>query len=285
MRLDAHVNEDVPFRLCGDPFRLRQVLINVVGNAVKFTRDGEIKVHVSRIDEHAEDVALQFLVRDTGVGIPAEKQRSIFEAFEQADSSTTREYGGTGLGLAISSKIVGLMGGRIWVDSQPGCGSSFYWTANFARPVLQQAPPPIGLEQPAMRQARIALRVLLAEDHDVSRELMTKLLELRGYEVTAVRDGKGVLETMALQTFDLVLMDLHMSELDGLAATAEIRRKEQGGAPLPIIALTADAGTGLRERCLRAGFTEYVAKPVKPGALYALIENLGKPAVARKAET
>lgn len=285
VRLDVRVSEDVPSRLCGDPLRLRQVLVNVVGNAVKFTHEGAIEVRVSRLDDHAERVTLQFLVRDTGVGIPAEKQQSIFEAFEQADSSTTREYGGTGLGLAIASKIVGLMDGRMWVISQPGYGSSFYWTARFARAVLEQGPPPVGLEHPVMKLARVRLRLLVAEDHEVSRELMKKLLEMRGHEVTAVCNGKHVLEEMDRQTFDLVLMDLHMSELDGFAAMAEIRRTEQGRPPIPVIALTADVAPGLRERCLAAGFTEYLAKPVKPEPLYALIEKLGKPRVARKAAT
>ena len=285
VRLSAHVEEDVPSRLCGDPLRLRQVLVNVVGNAAKFTQEGEIEVQVSRLVDHAEGVALQFLVRDTGVGIPAGKQRSIFEAFEQADSSTAREYGGTGLGLAIASKIVGLMGGRMWVVSQPGHGSSFYWTARLARPALEQEPPPEHLEQAAIQQARAPLRVLVAEDHEISRELMKKLLEMRGHEVTAVCNGTRVLEEMERQAFDLVLMDLHMSGMDGLAATDEIRRKEQGRPPLPVIALTVDVAPGIRERCLAAGFTEYLAKPFKPEVLYELIERLGKPAATHKAAT
>ncbi|HET9322205.1 MAG TPA: ATP-binding protein, partial [Bryobacteraceae bacterium] len=278
VRIEAHVNEDVPSRLSGDPLRLRQVLVNVVGNAVKFTREGEIEVQVSRVDEQDENVALQFLVRDTGVGIPAEKQRSIFEAFEQADSSTTREYGGTGLGLAIASKIVGMMGGRMWVESQPGHGSSFFWTARFARPALEEAGPPERLERPEPRQAHVTLQILLAEDHDVSRTLMKKLLEMRGHQVTAVCNGRQALQEMDRQIFDVLLMDIHMSELDGLTATAVIRGNEQGAAQVPIIALTADAGAGLRERYLAMGFTDYIAKPVKPEALYALIESLAKPA-------
>jgi CheY-like chemotaxis protein len=286
VRIEAHVNADVPSRLCGDPLRLRQVLVNVVGNAVKFTREGEIEVQVSRLDEPAETVALQFLVRDTGVGIPAGKHQSIFDAFEQADSSTTREYGGTGLGLAIASKIVGMMGGRMWVESQPGHGSSFFWTTRFARPALEEAGPPERLEQPKPTQAAVPLRILLAEDHDVSRKLMKKLLEMRGHQVTAVCNGRQALEEKDRHVFDVVLMDVHMSELDGLSATAAIRRKEQGAPPVPIVALTADAGDGLRERYLALGFTDYIAKPVKPEALYALIEGLGKPAtVARKAVT
>lgn len=282
VRIEAHVNADVPSRLCGDPLRLRQVLVNVVGNAVKFTREGEIEVQVSRVDKQDEKIALQFLVRDTGVGIPAEKHRSIFEAFEQADSSTTREYGGTGLGLAIASKIVGMMGGRMWVESQPGHGSSFFWTARFARPALEEAGPTEPLEQLEPTQARVPLQILLAEDHDVSRKLMKKLLEMRGHQVTSVCNGRQALQEMDSHVFDVVLMDVHMSELDGLSATAAIRRKEQGAPPVPIVALTADAGAGLRERYLAMGFTDYVAKPVRPEALYALIESLGKPAAAAR---
>ena len=286
MRIEARVNADVPSRLCGDPLRLRQVLVNVVGNAVKFTREGEIEVQVSRVDKQDEKIALQFLVRDTGVGIPAEKHQSIFEAFEQGDPSTTREYGGTGLGLAIASKIVGMMGGRMWVESQPGHGSSFFWTARFARPALEEARPPEQLEHPKLTQAAVPLQILLAEDHDVSRKLMKKLLDMRGHQVTAACNGRQALQEMDSHVFDVVLMDIHMSELDGLSATAAIRRKEQGAPPVPIVALTADAGDGLRERYLAMGFTDYIAKPVKPEALYALIENLSKPAaVSRKAAT
>ncbi|MBZ5592341.1 MAG: response regulator [Acidobacteriia bacterium] len=275
IQLRSSVDASVPLRLQGDPLRLRQVMVNVVGNALKFTDRGEIESRVSRIPDSSAGVLLQFTVRDTGIGIPPEKQRSIFEAFEQADSSTTRKYGGTGLGLAISARIVELMGGRMWVESQPGQGSSFHWTARFAtasekdaRVVLDTAK----METPVA--ATPSLKILVAEDHDMSRQLLKKLLEMRGYLVVAVTNGNEVLREMEQQAFDLVLMDIRMPELDGLGTTAEIRRREQGGKPMPIIALTAEAAEGLRERYMASGITEYLAKPIKPERLFELIEKM-----------
>ena len=185
------------------------------------------------------------MVRDTGIGIAPEKRLSIFEAFEQADSATTREYGGSGLGLAISSRILQLMGGRIWVESEPGRGSSFYWTASFAQPSLEKSTPERNLEK--AKESRAPVRILVAEDHELSRTLLKKLLEMRDYHVTAVSNGSEVLEEIGLQTIDLVLMDIHMPGMDGVEATAEIRRREQAGPHIPIVAVTADAAPSLRE--------------------------------------
>ena len=268
LTIESHVDADVPLRLLGDPLRLRQVLVNVVGNAVKFTSEGGIEVRLSRLEAGAGQAVLQFVVRDTGIGIAPEKHRAIFEAFEQADSSTTREYGGSGLGLAISSRILELMNGRMWVESQPGRGSSFYWTASFAQPASEVSTPERNPE---------TIRVLVAEDHEVSRVLLKRLLEMRDYQVTTVSNGREVLEEIARQTFDLVLMDIHMPGLDGLEATAEIRRQEQAGPHIPIVAVTAEAAPRLREHYLAAGFSEYLSKPIKPEELYALIESLVHP--------
>jgi CheY-like chemotaxis protein len=254
---------------------LRQVLVNVVGNAVKFTSHGDIELRVSRVTDPSEGIVLQFTVRDTGIGIALEKQRSIFEAFEQADSSTTRKYGGTGLGLAISSRIVERMGGRMWVESQPGAGSSFHWTARFATGAGHESWSSTDIQGYARKaDAKHIWRILVAEDHDASRQLLQKLLEIRGYWVTAVSNGNEVLRELDQYSFDLVLMDIHMPELDGLAATAEIRRREKEGKHIPIVALTAEAASGLRERYLAAGLTEYLAKPIKPQKLFELIENI-----------
>jgi CheY-like chemotaxis protein/anti-sigma regulatory factor (Ser/Thr protein kinase) len=271
------VERDVPFQVDGDPLRLRQVLVNVVGNAVKFTSQGEIEVHVSRLDESAGSVTLQFTVRDTGIGIPVDKQQSIFEAFEQGDSSTTREYGGTGLGLAISARLVQLMFGRIWVKSRPGAGSSFHWTARFANPTSEPlSPATLPQNSWSATRAEVPLRILIAEDHELSRRLLKTLVEIRGHSATAVSNGNEVLHEMERHEFDVVLMDIHMPELDGLETTAAIRRRETG-ARVPIIALTAESSPGLREHYLAAGITEYLAKPVKPEVLFALIEGMCRP--------
>ena len=275
IRLRSHVDPSVPLRLQGDPLRLRQVIVNVVGNALKFTDQGEIESRISRISDSSGGVCLQFTVRDTGIGIPPEKQQAIFAAFEQADSSTTRKYGGTGLGLAISSRIVELMGGRMWVESQPRQGSSFHWTARFAAvsekesPVVCEASPDVS---PATGPN---LKILVAEDHDLTRQLMKTLLEMRGYLVLTVANGKDALVEFERQDFDLILVDIHMPELDGVETAAEIRRRERaGGKPVPIIALTAESVGGLRERYISSGVTDYLAKPVKPEKLFALIESL-----------
>src|SRR5579872_6207391 len=187
LRMQWQVADDVPQQLLGDPFRVRQVLVNILGNAVKFTESGEIDMRVSRMDAPAEGVSLQFSVRDTGIGIPPEKQRSIFEAFEQADASTTRKYGGTGLGLAISSKIVQLMGGHIWVESRPNYGSTFSWTARFTETENDTASP----APPTARAARSPLRILAAEDHEVSRQMLKSLVELRGHSIVTASDGRS----------------------------------------------------------------------------------------------
>lgn len=275
LQLRSYVDASVPLRLRGDPLRLRQVLVNVLGNALKFTERGDIESRISRVPDPAAGVLLQFTVRDTGIGIAPEKQRSIFDAFEQGDSSTTRKYGGTGLGLAISVRLVELMGGRMWVESQPGQGSSFHWTARFATVSgneAQAAPEDAGAQRfPA---ATVNLKILVAEDHDMSRQLLQKLLDMRGHTVVAVANGKDALREMEQQAFDVVLMDMRMPELDGIGATAEIRRREKGGRSIPIIALTAEASEGIRDRYVEAGVTDYLAKPIKPEKLFELIEKI-----------
>jgi CheY-like chemotaxis protein len=275
LQLRSYVDPGVPLRLRGDPLRVRQVLVNLLGNALKFTERGVIECRISRIPDPSAGIVLQFTIRDTGIGIAPEKQRSIFEAFEQADSSTTRKYGGTGLGLAISSRLVELMGGRIWVDSQPGQGSSFHWTARFATVAGQDAGgAPETVEAQSVPAPTTKLKILVAEDHDMSRQLLQKLLDMRGYAVVTVANGKDALREMEEQAFDVVLMDMHMPELDGMGATAEIRRREQGRPPTPIIALTAESSEGLRERYVDAGITDYLAKPIKPERLFDLIEKV-----------
>ncbi len=275
LQLRSYVDAGVPLQLRGDPLRLRQVLVNVLGNALKFTEQGEIESRIARIPDPSPGVLLQFTVRDTGIGIAPEKQRSIFEAFEQGDATTTRKYGGTGLGLAISARLVELMGGRMWVDSQPGMGSSFHWTARFetvADKDAHAATMAAGAHRAPAATAN--LKILVAEDHDMSRKLLEKLLDMRGYAVVAVANGKDALREMEEQAFDVVLMDMHMPELDGLGATAEIRRREKGERPIPIIALTAESSEGLREHYVNAGITDYLAKPIKLDKLFELIEKV-----------
>ena len=426
LELILHVPPEVPDGLVGDPGRLRQVLVNLVGNAVKFTDRGEILVRIE-VDERAEGrIRLHFLVADTGVGVPAEKQKVIFEPFEQADNSTTRKHGGTGLGLAISAKLVEMMQGRLWLESPwqtarsagGGPGSAFHFTAGFdlqkagvgapapLRPAVLEnvpvlvaddnstnrtilvemlshwgmRPTPVdggaavlvaleeaqaagcpyplaildahmpdldgfsvaeriranpalaetrlmiltsagqrgdaarcsqlgvevyllepvkpsnlreavsavlsreraGPEAPvapvtrhSLREDRTRLRILLAEDNPVNQRLAVRLLEKQGHTVVVASDGRQVLELLERQPVDVVLMDVQMPEMDGLEATAAIRQKEQdNGRHLPIVAMTAHAMKGDRERCLAAGMDDYLAKPIQPRELYKLIERV-----------
>jgi signal transduction histidine kinase/ligand-binding sensor domain-containing protein/CheY-like chemotaxis protein len=264
--LEVHCPPTVPGALRGDPVRLRQVLLNLISNAIKFTETGSVKVQVQQEETSGEELVLRFSVADTGIGIPPDKQAVIFEAFRQGDGSTTRRYGGTGLGLAISLKLTQLMGGRLWVESQPGRGSTFFFTARFGR---AQRPPAVE-PSPARETApapRYALRILLAEDHPVNEKIAVRLLEKAGHQVTVARTGREAVELSARQSFDLILMDVQMPEMDGLEATRLIRARERGGARTPILAMTAYAMPSDRERCLAAGMDGYLSKPFRPAEL------------------
>ncbi|MBZ5672768.1 MAG: response regulator [Acidobacteriia bacterium] len=277
------VDDDVPDRLVGDADRLRQILLNLVGNAIKFTDQGGISVSVRRQASGAADadgVTLLFAVRDTGVGIPADKQGVIFDAFRQADGSTTRKYGGTGLGLAICSRLVEMMGGTIGVESEPGKGSTFHFSARLG--VVTGTPAEV--DEQARKLANVVkafnseqatnLRILLAEDNPVNQRLATKLLEKRGHQVTVTATGRGALHRIQEETFDVVLMDVQMPDMDGLEATALIREWEKNrGRRTPIVALTAHSMKGDRDRCLAAGMDTYVTKPFDAAKLIEVVES------------
>jgi CheY-like chemotaxis protein len=401
----------------GDPTRVRQVIVNLLGNAIKFTERGEVVLHVEMGQTQDRHVLLHFAIRDTGIGIAEDKQKLIFEAFAQADSSPSRNYGGTGLGLTISSRLVEMMGGRIWLESKPGQGSTFHFTITFELPqalmerrerklevslasipvlvvddnptnrrileatLLQWGMKPtlaesglkaltalrqakeagnrsmlllldaqmpgmdgfslmekirqdpelptatvmmltsggqrgdaarcrelgisayltkpvrqwelqeailsvLGMEQQkddsvrlltrhTLRQTRRRLRVLLAEDNAINRELVVRLLSKRGHAVVVAANGKQAVSALETQSFDVVLMDVQMPEMDGFEATAAIRQKERAnGTHVPIIALTAHAMKGDRERCLAGGMDGYIAKPVQAEELIKAVEGL-----------
>ena len=282
LALQSRIDPGVPDALRGDPGRLRQVLLNLVGNAVKFTDRGEVEVRVSpesRSEDSEDAVTLRFMVRDTGIGIAADKQQLIFESFSQVDTSTTRRYGGTGLGLAISRRLVQMMQGRVWAESEPGVGSRFFFTARFA---VSPGRPPVGAtpsrpepaDNPVPPAPRGALNILLAEDNPVNQLLAQRVLENAGHRVTVAWDGAQAVEAVRRERFDLVMMDVQMPVLGGLEATAAIRDAERasGGVRVPIIAMTASAMQGDRERCLAAGMDDYVSKPIDMQQLYATIE-------------
>jgi PAS domain S-box-containing protein len=411
LELACDIESDSPASLVGDPGRLRQVILNLVNNAIKFTEAGEVVIQVRCIQKKGRQARLEFAVRDTGIGIPREKQALIFEAFSQVDSSTTRKYGGTGLGLAISVTLIEMMGGHLQLESEPGKGSRFYFTATFelgsapaavsetielkdhrvlivddnatnrrilqdmlsrwqmqpqgvadgvaAMSMLQEAraagrpfhlvltdgnmpgmdgfdlairiQKDLGLAQTSIlmltsdkqqgdvrrcrelgiaaylvkpvRQAELrdaivrtlqpmlawnaapesaeasettrSLRILLAEDNVINQKLASRILENQGHSVTMAHNGREVLASLAAQRFDVVLMDVQMPEMDGFETTTEIRKREiASGGHTPIVAMTAHAMMGDRERCLNAGMDEYICKPIRPAELFAAIEKV-----------
>jgi signal transduction histidine kinase/ActR/RegA family two-component response regulator len=279
LRLSVDVSPDVPDAIVSDPVRLRQVLVNLVSNALKFTDAGEILVRIVHdMEPDGARVTLHFSVVDTGIGISEDKQVAIFQAFTQADGSTTRLYGGTGLGLTISWQLVSLMGGQIQVESTPGRGSAFYFsiTVPLASAPIAIKPAP----KPAVQvvEAR-PLRVLVAEDNVVNRRLAEHLLRQRGHQPLMVVNGREAVDALARTSFDLVLMDLQMPEMDGFEATAAIRAQERGtGARIPIVALTAHAMEGDRQRCLDADMDGYVSKPIDATELFSVIDQVSKAA-------
>jgi len=286
----CEVDDAVPQVLVGDAIRLRQILLNLLGNAIKFTSRGSVAIRVwLDAPPSAQDMRLRFAVADTGIGIPAEKQSVIFEAFRQADSSTTRQYGGSGLGLAICSRLVGLMSGRIWVESQVGKGSTFHFTALFqpCPGVSGDASPPASqgvasladaVADPPDPSPRRKLAILLAEDNPVNQKLAVRILENRGHLVAVAANGREAVNMAAATSFDVILMDVHMPEMDGFEATRRIREAElASGRHVPVIALTACAMAGDREKCLQAGMDGYTDKPISRAKLLRVVEGTAEP--------
>jgi PAS domain S-box-containing protein len=278
LEFSIDVDPDLPSTLLGDPVRLRQVLLNLVGNAVKFTDKGFIRVHAAVESKGSDGVVLGFSVKDTGIGIPAGKLQLIFEPFAQADGSLTRRYAGTGLGLTIAAELVKRMGGAIRVESEEGKGSCFRFTAKFGLVSEHEA---ASAATPARAPAAPVwtsrpLRVLLAEDNPVNQRLIVRLLEAEGHRVVTASDGRAAFEAYANGTapFDVALVDLQMPGLDGFGLTASIRQHERVlGRHLPIVALTAHATGDYRERCLAAGMDDYLAKPFQARQL---LEAIGR---------
>ena len=274
LKLNCSVRPEVPTVLVGDPSRLRQVIVNLVGNAIKFTDRGEVTVDVQVDSAEPSSALLRVSVMDTGVGIPQEKQSSIFDAFTQADGSTARRYGGSGLGLTISRRLVEMFGGRLWLDSSVGKGSTFHFTALFGVPAVQITLPPPVIHRSAP-EAMKPLRILLAEDNRVNQIVVVRLMEKRGHSVEVASNGREALEKFRLGGFDLLLMDVQMPQMDGFEATAAIREIEKSeAAHIPIIAMTAHAMKGDRERCLAAGMDGYISKPFQIDELMKEIERL-----------
>jgi CheY-like chemotaxis protein len=272
LQFDLEVDPLVPDAFVGDEGRLRQILINLVANAIKFTRLGSVTVTVGvEGPQDDEQTVLHFAIADTGIGIAAEKRALIFEPFRQADGSTTREFGGTGLGLAICATLVQVFGGRIWVESGTS-GSTFHFTARLERQSLATAARPVASAPTALR---VGLRVLLAEDNRINQMVAKRVLERWGHDVVIAETGREAVAAHARQKFDVILMDVQMPEMNGFEATAAIRAAEGTSIECtPIVAMTAHAMKGDRERCLAEGMDDYVSKPIDPAILAAVIDRV-----------
>jgi signal transduction histidine kinase/CheY-like chemotaxis protein len=264
--LSCRIPPEVDGTYRGDPGRLRQILLSLVGNAVKFTSEGEVSIGVSAQAEDGDERRIRFEVRDTGIGISPEQRGRIFDSFAQADASTTRRYGGSGLGLAISQHLVDMMGGEIGVESEADAGSTFWLVVPLRRRDAVSVSDRASAAPESTRGIRMNGHILLAEDNPVNQRVALAMLETLGCQVDVVEDGERALEALAETPYDAVLMDCEMPNVDGFEATARIRRREAeagGGARVPILALTAHAVEGAREKCLAADMDDYLSKPFR----------------------
>ncbi len=265
LQVYAQFGEGVPLALCGDPMRVRQILINLIGNAIKFTDQGSVRLHTSERERQSGRSLLHFEILDTGIGIEGDQLAGIFSSFSQADNSTSRRYGGTGLGLAISKQLVELMGGQIGVDSMPGRGTRFWFDIPFGRQsqAQQEALERDTASSDRTAPASLSTRVLLAEDNLVNVEICREMLDILGCDVSVVNNGEDALQALASNRFDMVLMDCQMPIMDGYQATREWRRREQQTQEprIPIIAVTANAMEADRQQALEAGMDDHLGKP------------------------
>jgi two-component system, sensor histidine kinase and response regulator len=284
LNLSCTIKKDVCTNLLGDPTRLRQILLNLLGNAIKFTAQGRVWLEIIALHETDNEIQLQFSVHDTGIGIPEEAQKKLFQSFTQADASTTRKYGGTGLGLAISQKLVELMGGTLGVHSLPGEGSTFSFTLQLPKHkanALEDHPPVAALESSGNTHATTSAvipentRVLLAEDGRINQLVAVRLLQQLGCTVDIANNGLEAVEAWRKNQYRIIFMDCHMPEMDGYAATRMIRELEtkQKLPPTQIIALTASTMEGDREVCLAAGMNDYTSKPITKQALETALKK------------
>jgi CheY-like chemotaxis protein len=267
---------DIPDRLEGDPNRLRQILINLLGNAVKFTDKGSVILNVERTPDSDSNTLLHFSIADTGVGVSSDKLASIFDAFTQADSSTTRQFGGTGLGLAISKELVHMMGGRIWAESTPGKGSTFHFTvrltASSSAESAMKTAAMVGGEEPPLP----TINILMLEDSKYNAFVTETYLKSTPCRMTVAGNGQAGLDAFKQGGWDLVLMDIQMPVMDGFEATKAIREweRDNGLPPVPIVAMTAYALNEDAQRCLKAGADLHLPKPIKKSALFDTIRQL-----------
>ncbi len=269
LTIDVEIAGTLPVSMIGDEARLRQILLNLLNNAVKFTPHGQVTLRLATLDRDERDATLRFEVADTGIGIPEDRQHRLFERFSQAEASVSRRFGGSGLGLAICKKLVERMGGTIGVSSRDGWGSTFWFTVTLPLPPAQRVAAPVGAVLTPRRHGRI----LLVEDSDVNQRLAFALLQMRGHSVDIVADGAEAVAAVAERTYDVVLMDVRMSGMDGMTATRLIRDAGGTSSNVPIIAMTADVYPEQIEAFRLAGMDDHVGKPLRRAQLYATVDR------------
>ncbi|MFC2100897.1 response regulator [Bacteroidota bacterium] len=272
LKLTHSIQKEIPDYIIGDPSRIKGILINLIGNAIKFTEKGSIQLMLEFFFDTDNQKYIHFCISDTGIGIQKEKLDDIFNEFIQAEKATRRKYGGTGLGLAIAKKLVNLMGGRIWVESKTEAGSDFHFTIPYKEGEISDAVSDKPKKEKIADSDINNLNVLLVEDNPYGQELIAHFLKAKESKVQIAGNGKEAIEKVSNNNFDIILMDLQMPEMDGLEATKIIRKEEKkSGKHIPIIALTANAFKGDKEKCLEAGMDDYLSKPINSELLYATI--------------
>jgi CheY-like chemotaxis protein/anti-sigma regulatory factor (Ser/Thr protein kinase) len=273
--LSSHIHGDVPRRLLGDDARLRQILFNLIGNAVKFTDSGHVQVEVSSLSTSDEESCrLYICVSDTGIGIPDDKISDIFGAFTQADGSFTRKYGGTGLGLHIVKRLVEIMGGKIAVESEPGVGTAIHFSIRLKRPSMESCKDP-SIAGP-WEGDRQSLHILVVEDDTINRYAVSKVLEKLGHVVKTAENGKEALKMLQKEHFGCVFMDIQMPIMNGIEAVGHIRRQGGEEAKVPVVAVTAHAMSGDKESFLEAGMDDYISKPIDMNEICCVLERVAK---------
>ncbi|MCB1156730.1 MAG: response regulator, partial [Leptospiraceae bacterium] len=270
--LEYEILNNIPQYVAGDVIRTRQILINLIGNAIKFTNEGQIKVNISSKEMHNENVEITYTVKDTGIGISKNNLEKLFQSFSQADSSISRKYGGTGLGLAISKRLSELMGGKIWVNSVLGEGSEFSFSIIAGKTTYIK---PIETPQDFFDKQQIPeIKILLAEDNEINRLLALRILQKAKLNADVALNGEDAIRLFKEKEYDLILMDIQMPEMDGIEATSHIRNLSQSNDKPVIIAMTANAMTGDKEQYLLSGMNDYISKPIQKEELLEKIKRI-----------
>lgn len=277
LQFSYEIPDNLPEVLNGDAVRLGQILLNLTSNAIKFTDNGEVKISLRLIHEEEDKISILFKVHDTGIGIPLNKQQKVFDFFEQVTNDTSRRYAGTGLGLSIVKRLVELQGGEIALDSVVGRGSDFQFAMEFGKVTDEVKRQTLNsrskFQHPVIQNGK-GIKVLIVEDNPINQLLVIKLLENQGYEITVAGNGRIALEAYEKQSFDIILMDLQMPELDGYETTRIIRKMEGDKGDIPIVAMTAHTIKGELEKCVNIGMNDYISKPFNASELYQKIEMI-----------